>query len=284
MRRLITTAGLAMLAVGLTVSAAQQPATVHLRSGATLNGELVDLGGAGFTVRVNGQDRVIARHEVVLIDFGGGPAPTPPAAHELAPGSNLALLNSGEVVIGEFYDVGGTVPLRITFRTSGGDRNFQGNQVRRIYMDRAPVAEIVPPIAPGPTPPTGTTTTVVVPARTAWTTTGISVSRGQQLHFDASGDIVFSPRGHVATPAGSVDGLLDSNAPLPRAPQGALIGRVGADTSSRRGRGSSNSSGSVFVVGDRTPIVMPADGMLFLGINDSGLNDNRGQFTVRITR
>lgn len=282
MRRLFTTAGLAMLAVGLTVSAAQQPATVHLRSGATLNGQLVDLGGAGFTVRVDGQDRVIPRNDVVLIDFGGAAAPTPPAAQQLAPGSNLALLNSGEVVVGQFYDVGGTVPLRITFRTSGGERNFQGHEVRRIYMDRAPVAEIVPPIAPLPTPPPGTTTTVVVPARTAWTSTGISVTRGQQLHFDASGEIVFSPRGHVARPAGSVDNLMDSNAPIPRAPQGALIGRVGGSTSSRRGGGSS--SASLFLVGDRTPITMPADGMLFLGVNDSGLNDNSGQFTVRITR
>jgi hypothetical protein len=59
--------------------------------------------------------------------------------------------------------------------------------------------------------------------------------------------------------------------------QGALIGRVGGVA---RGRGASG--GQVFQIGDQTSVVMPADGTLYLGVNDSGLDDNRGNFSVRI--
>jgi hypothetical protein len=36
------------------------------------------------------------------------------------------------------------------------------------------------------------------------------------------------------------------------------------------------------MIGDRASVVMPADGELFLGVNDSNFNDNGGAFTVRI--
>ena len=58
-------------------------------------------------------------------------------------------------------------------------------------------------------------------------------------------------------------------APLPRALAGALLGRIG--------------SGQPFAIGNLTSVVMPADGELFLGVNDDGLNDNSGQFTVTVT-
>jgi hypothetical protein len=37
-----------------------------------------------------------------------------------------------------------------------------------------------------------------------------------------------------------------------------------------------------FLIGDETGVSMPADGELFLGINDSNFNDNSGAFTVKI--
>ncbi len=51
---------------------AQQSATVTLRSGERLSAQLMDLGGVGYTVRVDGQERQIPANEVAAIDFTGG--------------------------------------------------------------------------------------------------------------------------------------------------------------------------------------------------------------------
>jgi hypothetical protein len=59
--------------------------------------------------------------------------------------------------------------------------------------------------------------------------------------------------------------------PLPQNFAGALIAKVG------------NSAPSP--IGDNTaPVTMPADGQLYLGINDDDVNDNRGEFIVQVTR
>jgi hypothetical protein len=269
MRRLFWMIGMAVLAVSLTVSA-QQSGTLVLKSGASMGGELVDMGGSTVTFRVNGENREFPRGDVARIDFGDGD--TPAAARDLAPGVSLFQLRNGEVFQGEFYDVQGAQPIRIVVRTGAGERTLQGPEVLRIYMTRTDTGASATPSSVG-----GPWSTVIVPARTAWTSTNLTVRRGQTVRFEATGEIVFSPRGHVAKPAGSVDGLFDSNAPVPSAPQGALVGRIGA---ARAVRGS---GGTTFAIAGQSTVVMPADGVLFLGVNDSGVNDNRGEFTVRIT-
>lgn len=253
----------AVIAVG-----AQHSATLTLASGERLQGELVDLGGSGFTFRVNGQERQIPRGDVRVIDFAGGSADVPDAARNLASGSNLLVLRNGETVQGEFYDVSGTQPLQITFRTGSGERQVPANEIQRIYMSRVDGSGSG---AGGSGGLQGQT--VTVSSRTRWTPTGINVRRGQTVRFEAKGEIRFSPQNHVATPAGSRDNLYDSNAPLPKSLQGALIGRVGG----MRG------GGQVFGIGDQGSVPMPADGQLYLSVNDSGLDDNSGGFTVVVS-
>ena len=51
---------------------AQNSATLTLRSGEKVSGDLVDLGGVGYTVRVNGNERQIPQNDVAVIDFTGG--------------------------------------------------------------------------------------------------------------------------------------------------------------------------------------------------------------------
>ena len=51
---------------------AQDSATLTLRSGEKVSGQLVDLGGVGYTVRVNGNERQIPQNDVAVIDFTGG--------------------------------------------------------------------------------------------------------------------------------------------------------------------------------------------------------------------
>ena len=72
MRQTITvvTAGLAILGLAL-VASAQVPATLTLKSGQKISGELIDLNDNGFIMDVNGEERQLPARDVLLIDFGG---------------------------------------------------------------------------------------------------------------------------------------------------------------------------------------------------------------------
>jgi hypothetical protein len=111
---------------------------------------------------------------------------------------------------------------------------------------------------------------VVVPANVAWTNTRIRVTRGQWLRFEPSGEIRLSFNGDdTALAAGSKRFRFAEKAPLPTIPVGALIGRV--------------NSGKPFSIGNTTQAFqMPADGTLFLGVNDDHVPDNSGNFVVKV--
>jgi hypothetical protein len=112
--------------------------------------------------------------------------------------------------------------------------------------------------------------TVVVPSNVAWTNTGLNVTRGQSLHFEPSGEIRLSYNGDdMATAAGARSFRFAEKAQIPTIPAGALIGRVG--------------NGKPFSIGDTTQVFqMPANGRLFLGVNDDHVPDNSGNFVVRV--
>jgi hypothetical protein len=58
---------------------------------------------------------------------------------------------------------------------------------------------------------------------------------------------------------------------MPQTLAGALIGRVGPTR--------------MFGIGDQTTALdMPADGRLFIGINDDNVDDNQGEFRVDVMR
>jgi hypothetical protein len=96
------------------------------------------------------------------------------------------------------------------------------------------------------------------------------VSRGQRLRFEPSGEIRLSLNGDdIARPAGALSFRFAEKAPIGTIPAGALIGRVG--------------NGQPFSIGDTTQVFeMPANGRLFLGINDDHVADNSGNFVVRV--
>ena len=56
---------------------------------------------------------------------------------------------------------------------------------------------------------------------------------------------------------------------MPHAFAGALIGRI--------------DSGQPFGIGDQTSMVVPASGLLYLGVNDDNVSDNSGQFQAVIS-
>lgn len=251
---------------------AQENATLTLRSGERISAQLVDLGGVGFTIRVNGQDRTIPTNDVAVIDFTGGMMSASDWS-KVTGGQHVVWLRNGETISGSLYDIGGTSPLKITFKTGAGDRELSSSEVARIVLSHTDAAAAAVAGTSGSTanlaPATGSG--IVVSGRQAWNPTGLTVRRGEVLTFNTTGEVQLSADAtDVAGSAGSKSGRYATNSPLPRNFAGALIARVG--------------NGTPFPIGNQTTVTMPASGQLFLGVNDDGFEDNAGEFRVEIKR
>jgi hypothetical protein len=115
---------------------------------------------------------------------------------------------------------------------------------------------------------------VVVPGTEQWTDTGIDLSIGDSVLIEADGAITPS-KGDV--PLHGPDGV--PNRPDARvfnlegveeANHNSLIGRIGE-------------SGALFLVGSQLQFEAGTEGRLFLGMNDTGVGNNAGEFTATIT-
>lgn len=261
-----TILALSVAALTLTgVAQAQENATLVMRNGERISGQLIDLGGVGFTLRVNGQDRQIPTNDVAVVDFAWGGNMTDADWTKKTDGSQLLWLRNGETINGQLYDIGGTSPLKITFKTATGDREIPSSEIGRIVLAR-PTAAVA---TTGSTPATGSG--IAVSARQAWTSTGLTVRRGETLTFNTTGDVQLSgDAADIASAAGSKSQRYAARSAMPRALAGALIARIG--------------NGQPFAIGDQTSVAMPASGQLFLGVNDDGFEDNQGEFRVDIQR
>ena len=271
MRRLLSATGGFLIAVALAVTLhAAAGAHFVLSSGEHVSGELVDFGASGFTVRVGGQTRVLRMGQVAVIDFTGGMS-FPSNEVDQAGGEHLLVLSSGQLIKGRLVDVGGTSPLRITFAHNGSNHDYLSNGIARIYFARPGAGMSTLPggvtSADGLAPASGR---VRVPARAGWVNTGLTVSEGQTLLFNTTGEVRLSGASDdVAGPAGSKKGRYAGNAPIPSSLAGALIGRIG--------------NGAPFGIGNQTSIPSLGTGTLWLAVNDDVLADNAGAFGVDIT-
>jgi hypothetical protein len=248
------------------IAQAQENATLVLRSGERVTGHLVDLGGVGFTVRVNGQERHIKQNDVAVLDFTGGTMSD--ADWAKFTGTSQVVLKNGQTIDGQLYDISGSTPKKLTIKTSSGDREFSSTEVARIVMAKPDNA--VATSGTGSTPSAGGTT-ITVSGQQAWTPTGITVTKGQTLRFNATGEIQLSGDANdKATASGSVTGRYPQRAAMPRTLAGALIGRIG--------------NGQPFGIGTQNSFAAPASGQLFLGVNDDSLADNQGSFQVTVSK
>ena len=108
-----------------------------------------------------------------------------------------------------------------------------------------------------------------VESRQRWTDSGIDVRAGDLLMIEAAGTIRMATEGDdVATPGGAYSGRRAPQAPMPRQVAGALIGQI---------------NGRVFLIGNRRQVEAPSTGRLYLGVNDDHLEDNTGDYQVRVT-
>jgi len=251
---------------------AQTSATVVLRSGERISGDLVDMGAGGFEVRVGGNPRKIPTGDVAVIDFAGGAFPAG-ELNQIPAGRHLIVLSNGQTLAGRLYDIGGTSPKRLSVDTDSGRKDFNSNEIRRIYLANPSGASRSAATTTGgstaaPLPPTGGQ--VHVPGNQKWVDTGLTVRKGDLVSFSPSGQIQFSSApGDTATPAGSSAGKRPAGGPMPNVLLGALLGRVGPV--------------GVFAIGNQSAALpMPADGRLFLGVNDDNVTDNSGEFVVTV--
>jgi hypothetical protein len=254
----------ALLVVG--TAQAQENATLTLKSGEKITGQLVDLGGVGFTVRVNGTDRQIPESNVAVIDFTGGTMSD--ADWQRFTGPQVVLRN-GQTIDGSLYDIGGTTPLKLTVRTNTGERELSSTEVARVVLSRPETVATATSGQSGVAAPAGGTT-ITVNGNQPWTPTGITVRKGDRLSLSSTGEVQLSAdTNDVATPDGARSGRYAARARMPRTIAGALIGRIGPN-------------GQPFGIGTQTLIPAPGAGQLFLGVNDDVFTDNQGSFQVTI--
>ena len=269
LKRTVFSAVCAAALLVTSVAYAQDSATLTLRSGEKVSGQLVDLGGVGYTVKVNGSDRQIAQNDVAVIDFTG--ATMSDADWAKFTGPSVVVLRNGQTVNGSLYDIGGTSPLKLTIRTADGDREMASTEVARIIMAKPenavvgtsgtnPAVEATPAVAGA----------ISVPANQPWTSTGISVRKGQKVTISSTGSVQLSDdTNDIADASGSKGARYAANAPMKQVLAGALIGRIGVN-------------GQPFAIGSTATITAPDTGILFLGVNDDGFGDNKGNFQVVI--
>jgi hypothetical protein len=273
-RRVAIGAGLLASLSLTTIAAADQQVTALLRNGDRVAGLFDGYNNNQVYVDVSASDeRKIPIGDVVLLDFVGGAQGLPETELSQARGDDhLLLLKSGSATKGRLVSVEGTDrDPTLHFRTtSGEERRVRFSEVGRLYLGRYPGAAPGGPSTATPTAP-AQNGQVNVAANQQWVSSGVTVAKGQQVSFSASGEVQLSTDGNdVATTAGSKIGRRLSGGPLPGQLAGALIGRVG--------------NGQVFGIGNQGgPLSMPDAGMLYLGVNDDNVGDNQGAFTVTVT-
>lgn len=116
--------------------------------------------------------------------------------------------------------------------------------------------------------------TITVPGNSRGVDTGVDVRSGDQVTFTASGTVLAGQRAGEVGPEGrrsSGLGSIIGTRPVPSAGVGALIGYI---------RTLDGQASQPFFVGSQLTWTAPADGRLFLLINDDNYNDNSGSFLV----
>jgi hypothetical protein len=278
-RRLIP--AVAVVAYLAASALAAERATFILTDGERKSGEVVFHGGnaANFidgqlNLGDNGKEQSFPIDRVAVIDFAGGT----PSATELSrvPASGqVVVTRDGNTIAGRFVNIvrGDTL---LWENQSGQEQQLPVRDVARVYLNPQSARAVFNYNGPAATA-VGTSGTIAgrtisVPANRQWIDTGIDVSAGERLVFQASGQVTI---GRSADQTASPDGNPSYRSPAypdATAPGGALLGKVGAN-------------GKPFGIGTQSqPLGMPASGRLFLGVNDNEIADNSGAFSVVVAK
>ncbi|PYS45481.1 MAG: hypothetical protein DMG13_31970 [Acidobacteria bacterium] len=180
--------------------------------------------------------------------------------------ADTLVLRDGRRVQGQLYAVQNGF---IDFQEGQGGRmlRFNREEVTGIELGRIDRNERAYPQTQAGRPRGLRERQVMVVANVQWNDTGIDVQSGQNVYFEAGGEIRWGPN-RRAGPNGEGNSPNNPSRPMPNRPGASLIGRVG------------DSKDYFFVGNDREAIRMRSAGRLYLGINDDYLQDNTGYFRV----
>jgi hypothetical protein len=289
-RIVVTTVGLLCFAIVGLMAAAN--VTFVLNNGERHSGEfVVRYGDNTLALRQNGQERVFPISQIAAFIYNGGD----PSANELSqlPSSDnppelerhMLVLQDGRVIRGKVYKWD---PDTVTFDSTSGRATYHANDIARLYMSGPPARNAFAASSSSQRTVDNNgrrgrgwgrgrqgensqpQAMISVQANQPWTDTGLLVRRGELIAFSTNGTIEFG-RNMSAGPDGNRDLPPNVRYPVRNMPVGGLIGRVG--------------NSAPFAIGSSTsPIPMPADGRLFIGVNDDGYQDNTGAFEVSINR
>lgn len=230
--------------------------TIRLKDGSVIHGQVLGFKDQQFTILVGGGARgrrssiTIYMEDVESIDFDSAPGSgtTSSRAEDTGPPPRTAEPVSRE-------------PVSRPSRPSP-----------------TPTPEVTPnnpepanPDATASAPPTFFTIKVTVRADNAnngWSNTGLVVRRGQRLRITASGRVDLGKRG-FSTPNG-LPTAIDNDRLMRTEPTGGLIAVIGDDND------------DFIFLGGRREFVSQRDGVLFLGVNEGDLTDNKGSYDIVI--
>ena len=277
----------ATIAVGLTAAAAAaERATFVLTDGSRQSGEIVFHGSGNKNIIDNflnlGQsgapDKTFPMDQVAMIEFDAG-QPNPSEFQQLpANDGNLLVLRNGGVQRGKLVNLinGDTVQWQ---NEAGQTQQYAIRDVSRIYLNPDAARRVYPQVASAAgaqSQAQGTSGTadipsggIRIPANQQWVPTGIMVRKGQRVAFSAQGQVHFSGEpSHTSGPDGNPS-VQTAGLPVREMSVGGLIARVG--------------NSQPFPIGsNRSPIAMPESGLLMLGVNDTNVADNSGEFIVTL--
>jgi hypothetical protein len=243
MPRLVRTLlGLAACAIFVEGTHAQQPASLTLRTGEVLRGEILDLSGSGFTLRMVDGMRQVPEDLVTIVDFSVGGPVTGPEIERLRGSRHLLALRSGALVGGRMLGMTGASPMRVIVETDSGRREYPATDVARILLASADAYQ--PSNQPVASPPPMTQTATSMPTAPIYPTPSGALPPASSLP--------------LAEPLPGEPPLYDPNAPPPPASSLPMTDPAGGTTQ---------------VPGTGTtppPTLLPCDPYAFAGIWDGG--------------
>lgn len=227
----------------LMLTAAVFADTIRLKDGSIIKGKITSFGGGRFVVQVGTRQLNFSAGEVESIQFDG----------DSIPAANVKTSNSAP-------------PVTTT------EKNSTVITVGQTPKTTEPPAS-TPPV--NPVQNTGSAKPIEISVKVladntanGWSNSGWVVRKGQRIRITGTGRISLGG-GRYATPGG-IASLPDNDKLMARESTGGLIAVIG-----------DNNNDFIFI-GDSREFVATRDGALFLGVNESNLEDNSGVFDVKV--